>query len=101
MPIAGQEWQATIDTGFNGDLELPYALGSSVKPQFFGRGLSLLAGGQSIEEGSFVGRYLHNLLAYDLDLRVFTVSYIAFALLVVATFILAPPRWRKRPAQHL
>lgn len=23
LPIAGQEWSATIDTGFNGDLELP------------------------------------------------------------------------------
>jgi predicted aspartyl protease len=54
LTIAGQEWQATIDTGFNGDLELPYALGSHVNPQCFGRGLSLLAGGQSVEEEHYL-----------------------------------------------
>ncbi|MDE0398954.1 MAG: hypothetical protein OXL96_14250 [Candidatus Poribacteria bacterium] len=26
LSIAGQEWAATIDTGFNGDLELPETL---------------------------------------------------------------------------
>lgn len=52
--IAGKEWKATIDTGFNGDLELPYGLGSHVNPQFFGRGLSLLAGGQSLEEEHYL-----------------------------------------------
>ena len=36
--IAGQEWKATIDTGFNGDLELPYALGPHVNPQFLAGG---------------------------------------------------------------
>ena len=48
--IAGQEWKAIIDTGFNGDLELPFALGSFVNPRIFGVGVSQLAGGQSIEE---------------------------------------------------
>lgn len=52
--IAGQEWKATIDTGFNGDLELPYSVGSYVNPRFFGRGLSLLAGGQSLEEEHYL-----------------------------------------------
>jgi len=52
--------------------------------------------GQSIEEGTFVGRCLHNLLAYDFDLWVFTVFYTSFALLVLATFIFAPPCWRKQ-----
>lgn len=54
LSIAGQDWKATIDTGFNGDLELPYALGSYLNPQFFGRGLSLLAGGQSLEEEHYL-----------------------------------------------
>ncbi len=26
LSLAGQSWRAIIDTGFNGDLELPYAL---------------------------------------------------------------------------
>ena len=54
LSIAGRGWKATIDTGFNGDLELPYALGSYLNPQFFGRGLSLLAGGQSLEEEHYL-----------------------------------------------
>lgn len=54
LSIAGKDWKATIDTGFNGDLELPYALGSYLNPQFFGRGLSLLAGGQSLEEEHYL-----------------------------------------------
>ncbi len=51
--------------------------------------------GQTIEDGSFVGRHMHNLLAYDFELWVFSVCYIAVALLVFFTFIFAPPRWRK------
>jgi hypothetical protein len=34
MEIAGKEWSATIDTVFNGDLELPIALRPLVKAQF-------------------------------------------------------------------
>jgi predicted aspartyl protease len=54
LSIAGQEWKAVIDTGFNGDLELPYTLGSHVNPRIFGLGLSLLAGGQSVEEEHYL-----------------------------------------------
>ena len=44
IPIAGQEWSATIDTGFNGDLD----------PQYVGRVTSSLAGGQTIEEDVYL-----------------------------------------------
>lgn len=37
LPVAGRNWSATIDTGFNGDLELPTALRLDLNPQFFGR----------------------------------------------------------------
>lgn len=50
LPIAGQEWSATIDTGFNGDLELPEVLTNVLDPQYVGRVTSSLAGGQTIEE---------------------------------------------------
>src|SRR5262249_17475686 len=50
LTVAGRTWRATIDTGFNGDLELPYALGPSVNARFLGRGQATLAAGQSIEE---------------------------------------------------
>jgi len=50
LPVAGQAWLSTIDTGFNGDLELPERLRSSVNPRYLCRNRSLLAGGQTIEE---------------------------------------------------
>lgn len=37
LAIAGQDWPATIDTGFNGDLELPDALREPLNAQFVGR----------------------------------------------------------------
>ena len=47
---AGQDWPATIDTGFNGDLELPDALRDILNAHFVGRATVALAGGQSVEE---------------------------------------------------
>jgi predicted aspartyl protease len=54
LPIAGRDWRATIDTGFNGDLELPEALREPVKAQFVGRATAALAGGQSVEEDLYL-----------------------------------------------
>ncbi len=50
LSIAGQEWVATIDTGFNGDLELPETLREALNPQYIGEVTSILAGGQTIKE---------------------------------------------------
>ena len=47
IPIAGQEWPATIDTGFNGDLE---TLREALNPQYIVDVISVLAGGQRITE---------------------------------------------------
>jgi len=54
LPIAGRDWPATIDTGFNGDLELPDALREPLNPQFVGRATAALAGGQSVEENLYL-----------------------------------------------
>ena len=35
LTIAGRDWPATIDTGFNGDLELP--LGNFLNARYLGR----------------------------------------------------------------
>ena len=48
IQVAGQSWPAIIDTGFNGDLELPVALFPILSPVFRGRIQSLLAAGQNI-----------------------------------------------------
>ena len=50
LTIVGQEWAATIDTGFNGDLELPETLRNALNPRYIGRMIPVLAGGQTIEE---------------------------------------------------
>ena len=54
IELAGKRCNALIDTGFNGDLELPLALQSAVNPRFLERIHSHLAGGQTIEEEAFV-----------------------------------------------
>jgi predicted aspartyl protease len=48
--VPDQTWQGIIDTGFNGELELPEVLRAVVRPRFIGRISSALAGGQRIGE---------------------------------------------------
>ena len=59
--------------------------------------LRRLAGQQSAE-GSFIGHWLHELLFFDFPPWVFTTAYVSFALLVVGTLWLAPPRKRLEAA---
>jgi len=54
VQVGNQRWQAIIDTGFNGDLELPEQLRSHVNAQFVGRLTSLLAANQQTEENVFL-----------------------------------------------
>lgn len=53
--------------------------------------------GQIVEDDiSFVGRLIRDVLYYELPPWVFTTAYVAFALLVIVTFIVAPPRRKHR-----
>ena len=54
LSIAGSDWTAIIDTGFNGDLELPECLRAFLNARYLGRVTSALAGGQKVEEEVFV-----------------------------------------------
>jgi len=54
LPIASQMWPGIIDTGFNGDVELPEALRESLNARFIGRISSLLASGQHIEQDVYL-----------------------------------------------
>lgn len=54
ITIADQEWRATLDTGFNGDLELPEALRPFLEARFIGRTRFLLAAGQMAIEDTFL-----------------------------------------------
>ena len=53
LSIGGRAWVVVIDTGFNGDLELPEDLRGSLNSWYVGRITSALAGGQVIEEAVY------------------------------------------------
>ncbi len=53
IDVNGNDWEAIIDTGFNGDLELPLDLKSSLRCRYVGHVTSLLAGGQQIGEDAY------------------------------------------------
>ncbi len=54
LSIAGESWPGIIDTGFNGDLELPEQLRGLLNIQHIGRLSSLLAGGQQVDEDAYL-----------------------------------------------
>jgi Protein of Unknown function (DUF2784) len=58
-----------------------------------------LAAGQSVTGETFIGRCLHNLIFYDVPPAVFTPFYVLFALVVLGTLWLAPPR-RRQPVSR-
>ena len=60
--------------------------------------LRLMAGGAGYDR-SFIGQFLHDVLFYDAEPWVFTVSYCAFGALVVALYAMYPPRWRTKTAR--
>ena len=54
LEIGGIPFDTVVDTGFNGYLELPNILRSTLQPRFAGRIKSLLGGGQRIEEDVYL-----------------------------------------------
>ena len=46
--------------------------------------------------GNFIQRWLHRILFYDVPEWILTTVYVLFAVLVIITFRLVPPRPRKR-----
>jgi hypothetical protein len=54
--------------------------------------------GQSRYPGDFVGYWLDQLLFCEFPTWVFVVAYSLFGALVLASFVLAPPRWKPRQA---
>ncbi|MFL5245524.1 MAG: hypothetical protein ACJ8FY_25800 [Gemmataceae bacterium] len=53
LPVAGQEWTAVLDTGFNGDLQLPEHLRAVVNPRFICPTVATLADGREVVEDTF------------------------------------------------
>jgi hypothetical protein len=55
--------------------------------------LRLLAG-QTVSEATFIGRLMHYLLFVAVPGWMAQAIYIGFALVIVVTLVLAPPRWK-------
>lgn len=58
IPVAGLMMKAVIDTGFNGGLQLPYAVFAPLNPRFAGRVVSVLAAGQAVFEDIYNLQFL-------------------------------------------
>jgi hypothetical protein len=70
------------------DIECPYTTSEAI---------NRLAAGETVHQGTFIGRWAHELLFYDPpDYRVFTVAYCVFGALVVLALVLVPPKWPRR-----
>ena len=54
LECGGQRWPTIIDSGFNGELELPELLRPHVNAQFAGRVTSFLAANQRVEEDVYL-----------------------------------------------
>jgi hypothetical protein len=59
-----------------------------------------LAAGQTGAEGSFIGNLVHKVLFYNFPEYVFTIVYVAFALIVAGSWFLVPVRRGPR-TQHI
>ena len=55
-----------------------------------------LRAGEETYTGSFIGNLAHQVLFFEAPEWVFTLTYVAFFLMVLATLIAAPPRWPRR-----
>ena len=54
LRVGGQEILGIVDSGFNGDLELPRSIRQSLSARYCGRVKSRLAGGQSLTEHCYL-----------------------------------------------
>jgi len=52
--------------------------------------------GDTTYQGDFIADWVHRLMFFDLQPWVFTLCYVLFGLVVLATFVLAPPRRSKK-----
>ena len=52
--------------------------------------------GEASYQGDFIAKWVHALLFYEAEPWVFTICYTLFGFAVLATFVVAPPRWKAK-----
>ena len=83
MALAGTTWEAIIDTGFNGFLELPSILRPVLNAQYLFDAVSALAGGQSVVE-----QFFEVLIPFDGVDVVAEVTFVSGSQLLLGTALL-------------
>lgn len=83
ISIDGEDWSAIIDTGFNGDLELPERLRAQVNARYTGQVSSVLAGGQTIDEDAYLVDF-----PFDGDLVRATATFVQSSQILMGTNLL-------------
>jgi predicted aspartyl protease len=83
VSVAGHSWSAIIDTGFNGDLELPATLQPFVNARFLCRNRSFLAAGQIIEEDSYLVDF-----PFDGQTQIAEATFVAGSEILIGTHML-------------
>lgn len=91
-PLARNFWFRVVHLSMIGVVALEAIFGIICPLTSLENHLRELAG-QQVHEGSFMGRLAHNILFYDAPQWIFSVLHCVFALVVLLTFVLAPPRW--------
>ena len=87
LKLAGRTWVCTIDTGFNGYLELPEELRDVVSAKYIGTLGSILAGARVVEEDHFNVRF-----PFDGELLRATATFAPCDVILIGTLLLAPYR---------
>ena len=67
LTVGGREWLATIDTGFNGGMELPDKLREELDLVFIGRDRTVLASGITIDEDYYQLSFLFDGKMHDIE----------------------------------
>jgi predicted aspartyl protease len=83
LPSPGEIGWPLIDTGFNGDLELPAGLRDSFNGRYIGCWTAALAGGQSVEEDVFIVDF-----PFDGQTVVAEATFVAGSEILVGTHLL-------------
>jgi predicted aspartyl protease len=88
LEIAGRKWAAIVDTGFNGDFELPEMLRSLLPHERMGQTLSYLAGGQQILEDAFLVE-----IPFDGEIVLAEISFVPGDQILIGTRVMRDHRF--------